>query len=70
MGLMISRYYRVGRVWDVMTLARRGNDNTDSDLTIEQENAYNLYKDRLRSWELQARIAFNKSKKINKSKYY
>lgn len=70
MGLMISRYYRVGRVWDVMTLARRGNDNTDSDLTIEQENAYNLYKDRLRSWEIQARIAFNKSKKINKSKYY
>ncbi|MBR5117196.1 MAG: glycosyltransferase family 2 protein [Muribaculaceae bacterium] len=55
MGLMISRHYRVGRVWDVMTLARRGDDNTDSDLSIEQENANNLYKDRLRTWEVQAR---------------
>ena len=62
MGLMISRHYRVGRVWDVMTLARRGDDNTDSHLSIEQENANNLYKDRLRTWEVQARIALNKNK--------
>ena len=62
MGLMISRNYRVGRVWDVMTLARRGDDNTDSNLSIEQENANNFYKDRLRSWEVQARIALNKNK--------
>ena len=55
MGLMISRHYRVGRVWDVMTLDRRGDDNTDSNLTIEQENTNNLYKDRLRTWEIQAR---------------
>lgn len=61
MGLMISRHYRVGRVWDVMTLDRRGDDNTDSDLSIEQENAYNTYKDRLRTWEVQARIALNKN---------
>ena len=59
MGLMLSRHYRVGRVWDVMTLARRGDDNTDSNLTIEQENAYNIYKDRLRTWEVQARQALN-----------
>jgi hypothetical protein len=25
-------------------------------------NAHNLYKDRIRTWELQARIAFNKKK--------
>lgn len=55
MGLMLSRQYRVGRVWDVMTLARRGDDNTDSNLSIEQENANDLYKDRLRTWELLAR---------------
>jgi len=61
MGLMISRYYHVGRVWDVMTLARRGDGNTDSNLTIEQENANNLYKDRLRTWEVQARQAMMKS---------
>lgn len=62
MGLMISRHYRVGRVWDVMTLARRGDNNTDSNLSIEQENANNLYKDRLRTWEVQARIALNETK--------
>jgi len=61
MGLMLSRHYRVGRVWDVMTLARRGDDNTDSNLTIEQENSNNLYKDRLRTWEVQARQAIMKS---------
>ena len=62
MGLMISRHYRVGRVWDVMTLARRGDDNSDSNLSIEQENANNLYKDRLRTWEVQARQVLMKDK--------
>ena len=60
-GLMISRNHHVARVRDVMTLARRGADNTDSNLTIEQENAYNLYKDRLRTWEIQARQALLKT---------
>ena len=63
MGLMTSRYYRVGRVWDVMTFARRGDYNTDSDLTIEQENINNLYKDRLRTWEVQARQSLMKQEK-------
>ena len=62
MGLMLSRRYRVGRVWDVMTLARRWDDNTDADLDIEKENANNLYKDRIRTWEVLARQNFNKSK--------
>ncbi len=61
MGLMLSRHYRVGRVWDVMTLNRRGDDNTDSNLSIEQENVNNLYKDRLRTWEVQARQALLKT---------
>ena len=60
MVLMISRHYRIGRVWDVMSLARRGNDNTDSHLDITLENANNTYKDRTRTWELMARIALNK----------
>ena len=61
MGLMTSRHHRVGRVWDVMTLDRRGDDNTDSNLSIEQENTNNLYKDRLRTWEVQARQALMKT---------
>ena len=61
MGLMLSRLYRVGRVWDVMTLARRGDDNTDSNLDIDKENSNNLYKDRLRTWEIAARKRLNNS---------
>ena len=64
MGLMVSRYYRVGRVYDVMTYARRWSDNTDADLDIEHENANNLYKDRIRTWEVMARIDKNKNKQI------
>lgn len=60
MALMISRHYVIDRVWDVMTLARRWDDNTDADLSIERENENNLYKDRLRTWEVKARIAQNK----------
>ena len=64
MGLMISRNYRIGRVYDVMTCARRWEDNTDADLDIEHENANNLYKDRMRTWEVMARIDKNKNKQI------
>ncbi len=60
MALLISRHYPIDRVWDVMTLARRWDDNTDADLDITRENANNLYKDRLRTWELKARIAQNR----------
>lgn len=62
MGLMVSRNYRVGRVYDVMTLARRWDDNTDANLDINKENANNLYKDRIRTWEVKARIQKNKNK--------
>lgn len=62
MALMISRNYAIDRVWDVMTLARRWDDNTDADLDIDRENANNVYKDRLRTWEVKARIAQNKGR--------
>jgi len=62
MAMLISRNYPIDRVWDVMTLARRWDDNTDANLDIDRENANNLYKDRLRTWEVKARIAQNKKK--------
>ena len=58
-GLRISREYRIGRVWDVLYTCRRWGGNSDSDLSVEKVNANNYYKDRLRTWELQARIALN-----------
>lgn len=56
-ALRISREYRIGRIWDVLYFCRRWEDNSDASLSVEKNNANNLYKDRLRTWELEARIA-------------
>ena len=58
-ALRVSRHYQIGRIWDVMYCCRRWDDNSDASLSIEKVNANNLYKDRIRTWELQARIAEN-----------
>lgn len=63
LGLNISRHYQIGRVYDVVYLCRRWEDNSDAALDITKTNANNLYKDRIRTWELQARVAMNRSKK-------
>ena len=62
LGLRFSRRYRIGRVYDVVYLCRRWEGNSDAALDIARMNAHNLYKDRLRTWELQARIALNQQK--------
>ena len=56
LGLRISRDYQIGRVYDVVYLCRRWEGNSDAALPIEKVNQNNIYKDRLRSWELQKRI--------------
>lgn len=61
-GLRISREYRIGRIYDVMYNCRRWGGNSDSQLDVEAVNRNNLYKDRIRTWELQARIEMNKAK--------
>lgn len=58
-GLRISREYQIGRIYDVVYNCRRWDDNSDAALDIEKVNANNLYKDRIRTWELKARIAMN-----------
>lgn len=62
LGLNFSRKYQIGRVYDVVYLCRRWDDNSDASLDINKMNAHNLYKDRIRTWELQARIALNKKR--------
>ena len=59
-GLRISREYRIGRIYEVMYNCRRWDGNSDAALPVEKVNANNLYKDRLRTWELEARIALNR----------
>lgn len=60
LGLNFSRHYQIGRVYDVVYLCRRWDDNSDASLDVVKMNAHNTYKDRIRTWELQARIALNK----------
>lgn len=60
LGLAISREYQIGRIYTPIYLCRRWDDNTDASLSIEAMNKHNFYKDRLRTFELQARINKNK----------
>ncbi|MGM9843261.1 MAG: glycosyltransferase family 2 protein [Muribaculaceae bacterium] len=60
LGLAFSRRCQIGRVYDVVYLCRRWEDNSDHALDINKTNANNLYKDRIRTWELQARVEMNK----------
>ena len=62
-GLRISREYRIGRVYDVLYFCRRWEGNSDAALDIVRQNVNNTYKDRLRTWELEARIRLNASVK-------
>lgn len=55
-GLRICREYRIGRIYDVLYHCRRWDGNSDAALDIEKVNANNLYKDRIRTWELEARL--------------
>lgn len=58
-GLRVSRYYQIGRIYEPIYNCRRWEGNSDAALEIDKVNANNLYKDRIRTWELQARIAMN-----------
>ncbi|NDW19766.1 glycosyltransferase [Dysgonomonas sp. 216] len=60
LGLRFSREHRIGRIYDVLYLCRRWEGNSDAALDITKINGHNTYKDRIRTWELQARINQNK----------
>lgn len=60
LGLNISRTYQIGRVYTPVYMCRRWDDNSDASLDVVKMNNNNLYKDRIRTWELQARVAMNK----------
>lgn len=59
LGLAFSRHHQIGRIYDVLYFCRRWEDNSDAALDTAKMNANNLYKDRIRTWELQARQALN-----------
>ena len=55
LGLQFSRRWRIGRIYDVLYLCRRWEDNSDAAIDIVRLNANNAYKDKLRSIEIAAR---------------
>ena len=59
LGLAISRYYQIGRIYDSIYVCRRWEGNSDAALSIEKQNTHNTYKDRIRSIEILARQRFN-----------
>lgn len=59
LGLMISRRYRIGRIYDEVYLCRRWEGNSDAALSQEKINRNNQYKDQLRTQEIQARCLLN-----------
>jgi glycosyltransferase involved in cell wall biosynthesis len=56
-GLRISRDYKIGRIYDVVYNCRRWEDNSDANCDIVSMNRNNWYKDRLRTFELIARMS-------------
>ena len=59
LGLMISRRYRIARIFDEVYLCRRWEGNSDAALSQDKINKNNTYKDHLRSLEIKARQQLN-----------
>ncbi len=55
MGLRISRQWKIGRIYDVLYLCRRWEENSDASIDLVKLNQFNHYKDKLRTIELKAR---------------
>lgn len=55
LGLQFSRRWRIGRIYDVLYLCRRWEENSDAAIDLVRLNANNAYKDKLRSIEIAAR---------------
>lgn len=65
-ALAISRNHQIGRIYDAIYLCRRWEGNTDADIDITKANMFNLYKDRVRTLELTARIRANRTTRARK----
>ena len=59
LGLRFSRDYQIGRIYQSLYLCRRWEGNSDAALDIVKQNANNLYKDNIRTFELIARMRMN-----------
>ena len=58
-GLRICREYKLGRIYEPVYNCRRWEDNSDANCDVVAMNRNNWYKDRIRTWELNARKRAN-----------
>jgi hypothetical protein len=62
-ALMISRRYRIGRVFEPVYLCRRWEGNSDASLSRERANRNDFYKDKIRTMEILIRRRLNREKR-------
>ncbi len=60
--LRICREFRIGRIFDPLYLCRRWEGNSDSGLSFADAGRNDLYKDSVRTIEIQARIKLNRDR--------
>lgn len=58
--LAVSREYQIGRIYEPIYLCRRWEGNSDAGIDVAKQNAFNFYKDKLRTFEVLARQRLNK----------
>ena len=63
--LAVSREYQIGRIDEPIYLCRRWEGNSDAGIDVAKQNAFNFYKDKLRTFEVLARQRLNKQ--VNKA---
>lgn len=68
LGLAISREYQIGRIYEPVYLCRRWEGNSDANLDIARQNAYNHYKDKIRTIEILARQRLNAAARARKKR--
>lgn len=61
--LAVCREYQIARIYEPVYLCRRWEGNSDAGIDIARQNAFNLYKDKLRTFEILARQRMNKGSK-------
>jgi hypothetical protein len=65
--LAVSREYQIARIYEPIYLCRRWEGNSDAGIDVARQNAFNLYKDKLRTFEIIARQRMNRGEKATAS---
>jgi len=63
-GLALSREYQIGRIYEPLYLCRRWEGNSDAGIDVGKQNAFNFYKDKLRTFEILARQRLNQGRSV------